>query len=1293
LQVLHVPRELRILHFQIIPNALTLRKEVLVPSRKQHTMEERTWTKAQSDAMSATERTLLISAAAGSGKTATLTERIIRRLTDSENPADLSRMLIVTFTRAAAAELRQRISEALAKALAKNPDNSHLQRQYIGLGGAHISTIDAFCLEPVKTHFAEIGLPASFRIADNAELLPLSERVMEELIEEFYIKYAQETTDAGTFSLLHGNPFAALCDSMTPSKNDRDLIPTLQELYNRLLNFPDELDRLKKESEHLLDQANGDFLMSDHGKLLFGWVEAFCASALPFYNEACDLIEADEAASKSYLEAFEYDRSLVQKLSEQNTYEDMRNALTDYAPKKLKSLTNAAPEFVSAKQWRSIYKDEMIKLRDTYFAWPIEEIRHDMRFTAEMCAVLYDFLTTYDKRIAEEKRARGICDFTDNRRLLLKMLRDENGEPSPLAIAFRNQYDEVYIDEYQDVDEMQDEIFRLIGGNHRFIVGDIKQSIYGFRGADPTVFARYRENLPILTDISDPVPACGGNSIFMSDNFRCDESVIRVTNAVCGHIFRACPETIGYKTEDDLGFSKKPPHDGYIPSPVQVHLLYKQKGKDTEEEPSDDTVLGGADAEAAHVANVIADLLRSKATLASGKIIKPSDIVILMRSRTSLNTYIDALTHMGVPTGCEELETQQAGHDLLHGADMMYLVNLLRVMDNPECDIPLSEVLRAPFPNFTLQDVLDVRAVGEEFSDRVSLYRGLEEYRACEDHENTAPDLYRKVCDFLSFIEHYRGLCATQSADALLRLLRKDQRCAARGSKAFVYLYDSARGYKASQFLSLYAFLRYFEKKLLTTKYIDVPEDKSEGGHVSIMTMHQSKGLEFPVCFIVRCGQTFSAKSYSKDILFEKQSGLAMKLYERGVQVTEDGETVLHNRKYDTLLRNVTAHTIRTQEREDEMRLLYVAMTRARERLYIVGQGSANEPPMFAPGDRFATLSCTNYMKWVRVGLAMHPECAPFYTFDAINQADVVPGKPLTRGKEEAADSSANTGAERYRDIIDSVPTETPVDIAVRNVPTKISASRMVDMLLDNCVCFDTNGLVDDGKPSSDAEGVFCDPQTEASIREQVRLMSVSKHDEFELLLRANSRPTATERGTAAHLFLQYCDYENVREHGIDHEIVRLLEQKFINERTASILSQAKEQLQAFFDSDFFARIHKESRPRREVQFSRFVPLATLTSNRELAEALGDRQLLVQGSIDLICEFKDGHIEICDYKTDHITKEERADLAVLRAHMQEKHGAQLRQYAAAVQSLYKTLPSRAYIYSLPLGEAIEIDIS
>ena len=1250
--------------------------------------------------MSTMGRTLLVSAAAGSGKTATLTERIIRRITDPQNPADLSRMLIVTFTRAAAAELRERISEALSKALANDPGNRHLQRQYINLGGSHISTIDAFCMEPVKTHFAEIGLPASFRIADDAELLPLSERVMEELIEEFYIKYASnvsQKSDTNTFSLLHGNPFASLCDSMTSSKNDKELIPTLKGLYDRLLSFPDELERLKTESIRLAEQANGDFLKSDHGRLLHEWVKVFCASALPFYNDVCDLIASDEAASKAYLKAFENDHIFVEALSKSCTYEESHILLQSYTPVALGKLSNASPEFVTAKEWRGKYKEELCKLRDTYFAWSPEEIRHDMRFTAEMCAVLYDFLHTYDLRIAEEKRIRGICDFTDNRRYLLKMLRDKNGEPTPLALAFREQYDEVYIDEYQDVDEMQDEIFRLVGGDHRFIVGDIKQSIYGFRGADSTVFARYRTHLPKLPDVpDDAIPVSSGNSIFMSDNFRCDESVIRVTNAVCGHIFRACPDSIGYQAEDDLGFSKALPYEGYVSAPVQAHLLYKPSSKKSgnEEAESDPTnaTLSGADAEATHVANLIADLLRSGAKLASGEPIKPSDIVILMRSRTSLSPYMQALSRMGIPTGCEELEAQQAGKDLLHGADMMYLVNLLRVMDNPDCDIPLSEVLRAPFPNFTLQDVLDVRAVGEDFSDRISLYRGLEEYRARDNSETANPELYSKVCDFLSFVEYYRTLCTTQSADAILRLLRRDKRCMGRRSKAFIYLYDSARTYKSSQFLSLYAFLRYFEKKLLTTKGVHTPENTNDGGHVSIMTIHQSKGLEFPVCFIVRCGQTFSAQSYSKDLLFEKQAGLAMKLYERGVQTAEDGETVLTNRKYDTLLRNIAAHAIRTQEREDEMRLLYVAMTRARERLYLVGEGNINDPPVFASTDRYAAVSCTSYMKWIRVGLAAHPECESFYEFKAIDRSKVQPDEPLSRADEMAGLNDMSDVTLRYRAIIDSVKPATPMDQIVRSVPSKIPASRMVDLLLDRCICYDTDRPIDDGKlPTEAVAGTFCDPQTEAVIREQVRLMTVSGHDEFELLLRANLRPTAAERGTSTHLFLQYCDYGYVLAYGVEAEITRLRDLEFINDRTASILN--RDQLQAFFDSQFFAHMQKASRVQRELQFSRFVPLATLTSNHELAEALGERQLMVQGSIDLLCEFEDGQIEICDYKTDHITKEEKDDPALLQAHMQAKHGAQLKQYAEAVQSLYHVAPRHAYIYSLPLGGAIEIDIT
>ncbi|MBQ9151817.1 MAG: UvrD-helicase domain-containing protein, partial [Clostridia bacterium] len=351
------------------------------------TETKRIWTPAQSAAMSTLGRTLLISAAAGSGKTATLTERIIRRLTDPVAPADLSRLLIVTFTRAAAAELRERISGALTAAIARDPGNRHLQNQLINLGSAHISTIDAFCREPVKSHFAEIGLPATSRIADDAELLPLCERIMGEIIDEFYIKYAHRERDNSAFSLLWRNPFADLCDSLTPSKNDTELIPTLLNLYNRLLSFPEELERLKTESEQLLEQAGGDFFTSAHGAILLDWIGHFCTSAVETLERALLDIHNDEAAGKAYDSAFTIDLTFCRRLSTVSTYVEAYELMAAYKNERLCSLRNADPLFVAHKEARTAIVDDIKTLRKTYFSDPPPSLRN--RCATPLSCVLY----------------------------------------------------------------------------------------------------------------------------------------------------------------------------------------------------------------------------------------------------------------------------------------------------------------------------------------------------------------------------------------------------------------------------------------------------------------------------------------------------------------------------------------------------------------------------------------------------------------------------------------------------------------------------------------------------------------------------------------------------------------------------------------------------------------------------------------------------------------------------------------------------------------------------------------
>jgi hypothetical protein len=312
--------------------------------------------------------------------------------------------------------------------------------------------------------------------------------------------------------------------------------------------------------------------------------------------------------------------------------------------------------------------------------------------------------------------------------------------------------------------------------------------------------------------------------------------------------------------------------------------------------------------------------------------------------------------------------------------------------------------------------------------------------------------------------------------------------------------------------------------------------------------------------------------------------------------------------------------------------------------------------------------------------------------FVQILTSDVLPGTPLERGmfRQAEAERDPETAA-RYAAILENRTPPTVMEQALRRVPTKVPASRLKAGMLDDCVFFETDLDMGDGKlPVGGADDTWCDPQSLAAIRHSLALMESSNDNEFELLLSQNRRPTAMEKGTAIHLFLQYCDFSFVEKNGIENEIGRLREAGFISERVTEVLDRSM--LNAFFGSAFFARVQTAERVERELRFARFVPLASLTQREDFAEALADRTLFVQGSIDLLCVFPDGHLEICDYKTDHITSAERADPHLLQDRMNQSHREQLFQYATAVEEMYGVRPTRAYVFSLPLGEAVEIEL-
>ena len=579
--------------------------------------EKREWTKAQSAAIETTDKDLLVSAAAGSGKTATLTERIIRSITKKEAPSDISKMLVVTFTRAAASELRQKIFKAVSEALAADPTNDYLASQLIKLENANICTIDSFYFDILRENASSLGLVQNMRIADTSESAILARQIMDETVTDFY------NTDTERFSRF--------AESFVNVRGMSRLPEILLDLYSNISSYPEGIEFLRSSAEQCFAGADGDFFECSFGKVLKRETVNKTKYFIAQLEDIVDEMSLDEELEKKYLPSFAYDLSfckdLLISLEGENGYSAARAQLGSYSPIKLKSLSNATEFSLFAKDTRTKITKEITALSKKAFGLSSDAICEAMRETARITLVLHETLESFERRLLDEKMQRSMFDFDDIRRFVMKLLVDEKGEPTETARNISERYTDIYIDEYQDVDRVQDMIFRSISkGNNRFMVGDIKQSIYGFRGAEPDVFADYRRRFPLHE--SDKAKDSANEVIFMSNNFRCDENIILFTNRVCSYLFGLCAESIGYSAEDDLVFSKKKPSDDYVSQKVRIAVMVPPEDEDSDYKSSAEN---NREAEALYIASEISRLL-AKGKKADGTRIEASDIAIMFRS-------------------------------------------------------------------------------------------------------------------------------------------------------------------------------------------------------------------------------------------------------------------------------------------------------------------------------------------------------------------------------------------------------------------------------------------------------------------------------------------------------------------------------------------------------------------------------------------------------------------------------------------------------------------------------------
>ena len=1207
----------------------------------------RTWTASQEDAISLRGRLLVVSAAAGSGKTSVLTERIIRMLTDPAHPAELSRMLIVTFTRAAAAELKSRIGAALGDALAADPGNAQLSRQVLALGSAHISTIDAFFGEEVRAGFAQLGLPPAFRVADEAELneiaLPLMEETLSELYDRFTPEVAPEAGADTPFAHLQNNRFAEMMDHLLANRRNDALPAQLWQFYRRFSNYPEGIGLLRTNAADLRHAAETDFFASDAGRTVQKYVATFCSDTLHALDDIQNTL-AGSALFPKYEGCIASDADFCRALliaCSGGIYSDARRVVWSYTPGRLPSVRGEKPAAAEDyKALRDSIKETVGKLSAELFAWSEEDIRRQLTLHAEEREMLSVLFERFTEKLDSEKRLRGILSFDDMPVLLRRLLEEPDGTPTPYAKTLAERFDTVFIDEYQDVNPIQDRLFSDIGGERRFMVGDIKQSIYGFRGGEPSIFADYRRRLPLYHRDTDT--GSGGVCVFMSENFRCSRPVIDYANRVCSFLFSACEESVGYRPQDDLVCGKQSPPDALRPVRTLLFDPYTKEQRNAAKECGAEL----PSREALWTAAEIARLLREE-RLEDGSPIRPRDIAILTRTARPMQAYADALAAWGIPVSAP------AADNLLSSPLMTDTLNLLRAIDNPYRDLPLSEYLLTPAGGFTLEELSGIRAAEP---DRRALYDAM-----CAAAESATHPEHEKCAAFVAWLEHFRTLAAAQPADRFLRLLFLDPRLSPYAATPELRaLYEQARTYQAQSWCGLYGLLSHLER-LAEGDGLPAGGFRKSGDAVTLMTVHKSKGLEFPVVFVGGCGSRFIEKSFTQPLLFHKSVGIASALFN-----PETGE----NDK--SILLSAVTVAVREEEREEEIRGLYVALTRARERLYVTGslalgsaEGAMKTAARIRRGARSQILGASNRLYWLLAALKQEGDESPFTVQvvppdAAIPAPETVQSAPSVR---EEADRSPASAPVLFR------PSCYPL-LALREVPTKAAASALSPDYLDRIADTDST---DDPAAIAAAIGVM---RTEAG--------------DFDALLSERKKAAPTEIGTAMHAFLEACDFRRLWEQGADAEISRLQGAGILQDETVRLLN--RRQLERFRQSRLMEDILSAREVLREQKFGLNLPLTALTRHPERFAGMERETVFVQGSIDLILVMPDGEIRLYDYKTDRLTDEELADPAALARDLLERHGNQLACYALAVQRLFGKAPGRVSIYSFPTGNAIALDV-
>ena len=927
-----------------------------------------TFTKEQQETIDARNASILVSAAAGSGKTAVLVERIIQMVKDPVHPVDIDRLLVVTFTSAAAAQMRERISQALSDVVDEHPENAHLTRQLTLIHHAQITTIDSFCLYLIRNHFDEIGLDPDFRVADEGEVRLLKRDVLDEMLEEYFARgaessgedsaagdgsrpsEAEEGRETGKGSETDGScagSFQEIVEYFSPQGNDKRLEEQLLSLYEFAMSYP--------WPEEWLQEHQKDYDVPGGGLDACPWVEELKSYVKTQLSEAAQLLEQALSLCREpdgpymYLDTLLEDQERVEELSHAENFSELYEGFSSLSFGRISSKKDAAvsqEKRERAKELRGTVKDLLTGLKEKYFYASAEAQEERMRACAPFVKELLELTLDFCRRFSEKKRERGILDFHDMEHLALQILISrEDGKLSATRTArqLRETYEEIMIDEYQDSNLVQEYLLLSISGEedgryNRFMVGDVKQSIYKFRLARPELFMEKFDRYRRLETAEEPGTAENGAAqgktaqsgsvcerrIDLKKNFRSRRQVTDSVNEVFSCLMGKDLGGVAYDADAALYPGAVFP-DPEMEDPYRTEVLLCVPGEDGMEEK---------EREAMAVAGRIRELVgRLPVVDSETKQLRParySDMVILLRSPSGWDeTFKKVLETCGIPVYI----SSRTGY--FAATEVQTVLNFLRVLNNPLQDIPLFGVLKSPAAGFSDREIALIRAKKEKGRLYESLCSCAQEGQEAGKKTEEA-ELCAKAQAFLTLLERFRNYAVYLPIHELIREFLEQTgylytASALPGGEQrranLEMLLSKAESFEKTSYFGLFHFIRYMEQvEKYDIDYGEASLQDENADTVRIMSIHRSKGLEFPVCFVSGLGKRFNMQDIAKPVIVDMDLGIGLDYVDSVLRM-----------KRGTLKKNVMAGKLQRDSLGEELRVLYVAMTRAQEKLILTG--------------------------------------------------------------------------------------------------------------------------------------------------------------------------------------------------------------------------------------------------------------------------------------------------------------------------------------------------------------------